>query len=114
MNTIDSYRFGLIAVGGKEYSSDIIISPAGVKSDWWRKRGHELCLEDIAGVITENPEVLVIGTGASGLMKVLPDVQQATRARSIKLIAEATDKACDTYNQLSQSQRVAAALHLTC
>lgn len=114
MNTIDFYQFGLIIVNGKEYSSDIILFPDSLKSDWWRKRGHELRLEDIADVLDGNPEVLLIGTGASDLMKVLPEVRQAAQARGIKLIAEPTDKACNTYNQLSRSQKVVAALHLTC
>jgi len=78
------------------------------------KTGHKLRVEDIAEVMTENPEVLVVGTGASGLMKVLPEVEQAAQARGIKLIVETTDKACNTYNQLCQSQSVVAALHLTC
>jgi len=114
VNSVDSYQFGLIVVNGKEYTSDVIIFPERVRDGWWRKTGHELCLGDIAEVITENPEVLVVGTGASGLMKVLPEVQQAVEARGIKLIVEPTDKACHTYNQLCQSQRVVAALHLTC
>jgi len=114
VNTIDSFQFGQIVVDGKEYSSDIIIFFDRVKGDWWRKRGHELCLEDIAEVIAENPEVLVVGTGASGLMKVLPDVNQAAQAQGIELIAEATDKACHTYNQFCRSRRAVAALHLTC
>ena len=111
---IDSYHFGEIVIDGKKYSSDVVISPDRVEDDWWRKTGHELCLEDIAGVITENPEVLVVGTGDSGLMKVLPEVGQAAQARGIKLIVQTTDKACNTYNQLSHSQRVLAAFHITC
>ncbi len=114
VNVIDSYQFGRIVVNGKEYTSDVIIFPDTVDSNWWRKTGHELCLEDIAEVITENPEALIIGTGASGLMRVLPEVQQTAQAQNIKLIAEATDKACNTYNQLCHSQRVVAALHITC
>ena len=114
MNTIDSYQFGLIVVNGKKYTSDVIIFQDRVKSDWWRKAGHELCLEDIAEAVTETPEVLVVGTGASGLMKVLPEVQQAAQARGIKLIAETTDKACHTYNHICHSQRAVATLHITC
>ena len=114
MNIIDSYQFGLIVVSGKKYSSDIIIFPHSIRDNWWKKRGHELCLEDIAEVITENPEVLVVGTGVSGLMKVLPEVKQEAQARGIKLITETTDKACQIYNQLCHSQKVVAALHLTC
>ena len=114
MNTIDSYQFGLIVVNGEKYTSDVIIFPQSIKGSWWRRSGHELCLEDIAEVIAENPEVLVIGTGASGLMEVLPEVEQAAQAQRIKLIVETTDEACNTYNQLSHSQRLVAALHLTC
>ncbi len=114
MNLVDSYQFGLIVVNGKQYTSDVIIFPERVRGNWLRKAGHQLCLSDIAEVTTENPEVLVVGTGASDLMKVLPEVQQAAEDQSIKLIAQATDKACHTYNQLCQSRRVVAALHLTC
>ncbi len=114
MNTIDSYHFGEIAISGKKYSSDVVIFPNRVRDDWWRKTGHELCVEDIAEVIAENPEVLVVGTGASGLMEVLPEVERSVEAQGIKLIVEATDKACHTYNHVCHSQRAIAALHITC
>ena len=114
MNTIDAYKFGLIVVDGKEYSSDIILFPDKIRSDWRRRRGHELYLEDIADVLDQKPEVLVVGTGALGLMKVLAEVKEAAQARHIRLITETTDKACNTYNELSGSQKVVAAFHLTC
>ena len=114
VSIIDSYQFGLIVVNGKRYTSDVIIFPDRVRDNWWRKSSHQLHLENIAEVMTENPEVLVVGTGASGLMKVLPEVEQSLGAKGIKLIAETTDKACNTYNQLCHSQRVVAAFHLTC
>ena len=114
VNIIDSYRFGQLVVSGKKYASDVIIFPDRVSHNWWRKTGHELCVEDIAEVITDNPEALIIGTGASGLMKVLPEVKQAVDTQGIRLIVETTDKARQTYNQFCHSQRVAAALHITC
>jgi len=114
VNIIDSYQFGLIVINGKKYTSDVIIFPERVRDNWWRKTGHQLCLDDIAEVLTENPEVLVVGTGASDLMKVLPEVRQVVEAQGIELIVEATDKACHTYNQLCRSRRAVAALHLTC
>lgn len=114
MNIIDSYQFGLIVVNGKKYTSDVIIFPDSVRDNWWRKMGHQLCLDDIAEVLTENPEVLVVGTGASGLVRVPAEVQQAVEAQGIKLIVEPTSEACNTYNQLSPLQKVVAAVHLTC
>jgi len=113
-SVIDSYQFGQISVGGKQYTSDVIVSPDRVEDNWFRRSGHQLCLEDIAGVMAENPQVLIVGTGASGLVEVLPEVQQAADARGIELIVETTDKACRTYNRLCRSQRAVAVLHLTC
>ncbi|MFC2001431.1 Mth938-like domain-containing protein [Chloroflexota bacterium] len=114
MNIIDSYRFGQIVISGQEYSLDVIIFPDRVQGSWHRNKSHELLLKDISGVLAGNPEVMVVGTGASGQMRVLPEVQQELEARGIKLIVESTNEACDIYNQLSPAQRVVAALHLTC
>jgi hypothetical protein len=114
MNKIDSYHFGQIVINGRKYTSDVIIFPDRVQGDWWRDESHELALKDIADIIDENPEIVLIGTGSSGLMKVLPEVASAIEARHIQLIVQSTAEACEIYNQLSQTQRVAAALHLTC
>ena len=114
VNIVDSCQFGQVVVSGQKYTSDVIIFPDGVRDNWRRKRGHQLCLDDIAEVMTGNPEVLVVGTGASSGMMVLPEVQQAAQAKGIKLIVEATEKACRTYNHICHSQRAVAALHITC
>ena len=114
MNTIDSYQFGEITINGKKYSSDVVIFPDRVKDNWYRKTGHELCLNDIVEVMAEKPEVLIVGTGASGLVKVLLETRQEAKARHIQLIAEPTSEACDIYNQLSRFQKVVAAFHITC
>ncbi len=114
MNIIDSYHLGQIVINGKKYSSDVIIFPDRVQGGWWRSKGHQLSLEDINDAIAENPEVLIVGTGVSGLVTVLPEVKQEIAARGIKLIVEPTSEACKTYNRLSRSQKVVAALHLAC
>jgi hypothetical protein len=107
---IESYEFGRIVVDGKIYTSDIIIGDR--ISSWWRREGHEVCREDIEKI---GAEILVIGTGASGLVRILPDAEEFARKRGMKIIAEPTRKACETYNRLSTSgKKVAAALHLTC
>lgn len=113
MNIIDSYQFGLIVVNGKNYTSDIITFSDRIK-DWWRKTGRQLHPGDLSEGIAENPEVLIIGTGDLGLVKVLSEVPPSLEAEGIKLIVEPTNEACTIYNQLCHSQRIVAALHLTC
>ena len=110
---IDSYRFGEIVIQGKKYTSDVIISPLGVTS-WWRKEGHELHTEDLTEVLQQKPEVLVVGTGKYGLVTVLPETRHCLEEMGIELVAQDTEQACHTYNQLCSSRKVIAALHLTC
>jgi len=114
MSAIDSYHFGQIVIDGKKYSSDIIIFSEGVQANWHRSKGHELSLEDITGVAAEKPEVLIIGTGASGLLKVPSEVSVQIEAQNIRLMVAPTDEACHLYNRLSRQQKVAAVFHLTC
>ena len=114
MNIIDSYRFGQVVVNGKNYTSDVIIFPDRVSDNWWRKAGHQLHLDDLTEVIAENTEVMVVGIGAEGLMRVLPEVALSLETGGIKLIAEPTNEACNIYKELCHSQRVVAALHITC
>ncbi len=112
---IESYDFGEIIVDGKRYFSDLLIFPKKVLSGWWRKKGHSLCIEDLKDVIKEKPEVIVIGTGYAGLMKVPNDVREQIRNLGIDLIIQRTEEACKTFNKLLKAGKmVVAALHLTC
>ena len=112
---IDSYQFGEIVIDGVTYNSDVIILGDSVQSNWWRKQGHSLSTEDLKTVIAAKPSVLVIGCGASGLMKVPGETRQVLQENDIQLQALDTDKAIQRFNELSQAGvNVAAALHLTC
>lgn len=110
---IERYRFGELVADGKRYTTDVVITPNGVNG-WWRQEGHRVAVADLAPFLSSGPEVVVVGTGDSGLMEVLPELRRYLEAQGIDLIAETTDRACQTYNQLSGRQRVVAALHLTC
>ena len=111
---IESYEFGRIVIGGKRYTTDVIIYPDHVEDNWWREEGHSLSPVDLWAIVQAEPEMLVVGTGRSGLMRVLPETEKYLRKQGIKIIAEPTTEAVRIYNQLCQSTRVVAALHLTC
>ena len=111
---IESYDFGQITINGRKYSRDVIIFSGNVKDKWWRREGHRLSLEDLKDVFEAEPEVLVIGTGYSGLMKVPQEVEDFVKSKDIELVVENTRQACQTYNRLCQSRKVVAAFHLTC
>ncbi len=111
---IDSYEFGRIVVDGKSYTSDLIIFPDRVDDTWWRKQGHNLCVEDIEAAMQSDPEVLVVGTGVDGLMQVPEATAEYVRSRGTDLVVARSDRACELYNEASKRSRAVAALHLTC
>ncbi len=111
---IESYSFGQIIINGEKYTSDLIIYKDQVDKDWWRKEGHYLYLEDIQNIIKEKPEIIIVGTGYYGLMKVDPALIEYCNSQGIGLIIKKTTEACSEYNKLAENKKVIAALHLTC
>ncbi len=112
---IESYSFGRITVGGKTYTRDLILLPDRVLEDWWRNSGHDLQPDDLAEVAGAPIDVLVIGTGAQGAMRVGDRVRAWLDRSGPPWEAHPTEEACRRYNQLLEDgKRPAAALHLTC
>lgn len=114
---IHGYRFGRVVADGREHASDLIVLPEGVHAGWRRREGHRLVPEDLAPIEGAGIEVLVIGTGAAGLMRVPPETLAALEARGMKVHAARTGRAVELYAELAGTaprRRVAAALHLTC
>ncbi|MBN1834943.1 MAG: hypothetical protein JW820_03770 [Spirochaetales bacterium] len=111
---IDSYSFGRITIDGTLYRSDVIIYPEGVQGDWWRERGHAFALQDLQEVLRYHPQLLIVGLGKLGRMKVEKQVVEEARRREIELVPVPTDAAVQEYNRRRAEGRVVAALHLTC
>jgi len=112
---IESYSFGVMKVQGSEYRGDLIVFPDKVQSNWWRKEGHSLAMEDLNDVLAFEPEVLVIGKGASGLMKVPDSTEKTLQQKGIEVIAADTGQAWSIFNeQMEKGKKVVGAFHLTC
>ncbi|MBI4833088.1 MAG: hypothetical protein HY801_16345 [Candidatus Lindowbacteria bacterium] len=115
MTVIKGYSFGVVSVDGSKYERDIIIYPDRIQSDWWRREGHKLQIEDIGDVLANPPEVFVVGLGDQARMQVDPRVAEELKKRGVELFAAPTKQACDKFNKLAEEgKRVIAALHLTC
>jgi hypothetical protein len=110
---IESFSFGQIVIDERAYQNDVIIYPDHVREEWWRGEGHVLNKEDVEEIVACKPDILLIGTGYGGL-KVPAETARHIESKGIQLIVEKTEKICERYNELSPSQKVIAALHLTC
>lgn len=113
---IEQYGFGKIVIDGKVYTHDVIICPDRVIENWWRKSGHYLQLEDIEDTIKKrNMNMVVIGTGKFGLMKVAPEVEDYFKYQQILFFIQPSGKAVRIFNQKSkETDSVIGAFHLTC
>jgi hypothetical protein len=112
---IEDYQFGSIKIDGKGYSQDVKIIDGEVVPNWWRDRGHELKPSDIDDILAARPDILVVGTGNTGNMRVDQSVRSAASEYGIELVEQNTGRAVETFNDLhSQGKRVAGAFHLTC
>ena len=112
---IGSYSFGVMKVGDTEYTGDLIVFPDRVKTNWWRKEGHSLAMEDLDDVLACRPDVLVIGKGASGLMEVPASIKKTLKEEGIEVIAANTGQAWGIFNeQIEKGTKVVGAFHLTC
>lgn len=112
---IDAYEFGRIAIDGNTYSSDVIVYPKIVRDGWWRKSGHRLAIEDLSDVLATDPEMLIIGTGYHGRMKVPNETRSYLSKQGIEVLELKTSEAVAEFNRLQQRcANIVAALHLTC
>lgn len=111
---IDRYEFGHMVIDGQAFRTDLLIWPGRIKSDWWRREGHLLQLEDVTEALAADPQVLVVGTGNPGNLRVDPDLADYLQEKGIDLIIKPTREAVPVINDLAPRRRLAAALHLTC
>ncbi len=110
---IENYSFGSICINGKTYKNDVLIFDNEIK-EWWRERGHDLQIKDLEWIIDKKPEILIIGTGSYGILKVSKEIKDHLSSMEIETKIEKTKKACELYNELKDKRKLAAAFHLTC
>lgn len=103
-----------MVVDGKSHSNDLILLPDRVVGNWWRDQGHRLATDDLQDVFDAAPDVLVVGTGAHGVMKVPQETRRAIKNHDIELRTARTGEAWKLYNQSQEQKRAAGAFHLTC
>lgn len=112
---IDDYRFGMIVIDGRRYAHDVLVLPDQIISPWWRRNGHVLDIADLDAVLTDAPDLLIVGTGASGCLQVPQETLDELYARGIAVKSMPSPEAVEAFNRWAGNGRtVAAGIHLTC
>jgi hypothetical protein len=110
--------FGTIEIDGRRYDHDVVIQHGQVRkrkkgpSKAYRGRyGHTPLSADEA--IPWSGGRLIIGTGASGALPVMPEVMEEAQRQGIEVVVVPTEAACARLRD-ADDEDVAAILHVTC
>jgi hypothetical protein len=122
---IEHYSWARFVICGKEHSAlndtqrgagkDIRLIGKSVTA-WMERKGHHLTHSMITGIYDLGIDVLIIGTGAQGLIECPDAVKKSIRENGIsQLLIKPTPEACRAYNTLfHKNAKVALLAHGTC
>ncbi len=119
---IEAFEWGRFTINGSTHSmegegvgKDICIVNGEVRA-WSARKGHTVKPHMLLPVLGEGVQVLVIGNGVYGKLKITQAGRKAIREGGIEeLIVEKTPDACGVYNRLvHEGRRVAFLAYGTC
>jgi hypothetical protein len=110
--------FGRLEIDGRTFDHDVVIEHGRVRkrkkgpSKEYRNRfGHTPLSVDEA--IPWSGRRLIVGTGASGALPIMPEVIEEADRRGIDVVARPTADACQLVSGTPDDE-VVAILHVTC
>ncbi|MFZ5365894.1 MAG: MTH938/NDUFAF3 family protein [Patescibacteria group bacterium] len=120
MVKIDSCGWGNIVVNGRQYHEVLIVREKVEPRDDERLE-KELGTDHLIGgweqelLMRGNPEVIIIGTGQAGVLKVLEEVKEKLVNSGAEIKILLTPQAVSEFNRLaSEGKKVNALIHTTC
>lgn len=112
---ITEFSFGRIVVEGQTCNTDIKIVQGKLVPNWWRKSGHSVEIDDVQDILKSNSEILVIGKGQPGYMRISDSLHRHFAQNNIQMIEEPTPEAIRIFNRLyAQGKRVSGGFHVGC
>ena len=109
-NAFTGYGEGYVEVGGKRFTSSLVVSGDRIVTDWPAASVESLAPDHLAAIAELKPEVVLLGTGAKFTF---PDRSLLATLQKAGIGVEVMDTpaACRTYNiLLGEGRDVVAAL----
>jgi len=115
---VDHPGFGVIVIDGNRFEHDVVMEAGRTRR---REKGPSKAFRNGYGHtplsldedIPWSAPQLVVGTGASGQLPIMPEVWEEAKVRGVELIALPTSKACELLGSIDEGE-VCAILHVTC
>jgi len=112
MPKIDNTYFGAIIINGRKFDSDVVLDWTGdIKP---RPGSHSFTKADLNELMMRDPEVIIVGTGTAGNVKVDADAEIAAKMHGVELIAMLTPLAVAEFNKHAKRRKAIAVIHVTC
>lgn len=112
--------FGSVTVDGQKYS-DVLVVSGKIESREREKleeifgTSHMVAPAEISKLTSGKPDIVLIGSGQSGVLKVSDIVKNQIEKAGSKLLVLETPEAIYKYNELvKEGKKVNALIHVTC
>ena len=116
---IDATSFGSITVGGKRIPNDILINLAGDVAKRKKKlskqvygTSHTISIGEAKYVYEEGAEMLILGSGQTGLCHLSPEAEEFFRQANCEVRILPTKEAITAWNEAEG--KVIGLFHVTC
>ena len=115
MVVINSTRFGSVTIDGKIYDREdnYIVFWDGEMIGLHTAERHLFGKPELEMILKKKPEMVVVGTGVSGLLRVSEEVKTLCREKGIEFIEMVSREAIIKFNK-NLGKRVVAFIHVTC
>ena len=113
---IESYDFGTITINNRVYFKDVIVFQNHVLNYWVREENLVLKPTDLVEVIKTAPDLLLIGTGYSGVLEIPKETRKYLKKKKIKFKPMISKEAVKKYQELTEKDpknKIVLAIHLT-
>ncbi len=104
MDKIQEYKLGSFIIDGRQFIGNIKIIGDKVRY-WERSESPNLNEKSLQELIDQNPEFLIIGTGAAGLLKVPDHLKQAAIGKGISVFTGKTQDMVKKFNILHKDNK---------
>jgi hypothetical protein len=110
---VEYSKFGEITINGQVYYSDMTVYWNGKLN--YRSKEHVVEFGEFMKILKAEPEIVVIGKGHEGVLKISEEVLRWARSKKVDLYFDRTAKAVDIFNAFAnQGKKVIGIFHVTC
>lgn len=119
MVKFDSTSFGEVTIDGVSYGDVLVVGDRILPRNKGTLRrvfgtSHAVSDEEVKKLLEGDPDVVIIGTGQSGVLRVEKAVEEKIKTAGVELIVLETPQAIRKFNEISRNRKINALIHTTC